>query len=169
MNNKKYNKIMSRISRLVKRKLNEDVFSDGRYDRWRTSTPYDDEVPIEGIIKIDIVDVLRANVIDDDELEKLENICKKSGIYQDNYVQVVTDGNEIIADEQLQAQLDRIQIQKYRDIIEKYVYDEIQIAIDNGDYEDKGQAKWDEIEGQRDAYYDSLRKKSLGEKYKFKR
>jgi len=77
MNNRKYNRIMSRISRLVKRKLNEDVFSDGRYDRYKLSIDdeydeYDDELPI---IDIDIIDILQANIVDDDECERLINIC----------------------------------------------------------------------------------------------
>lgn len=169
MYNKKYNKIMSRISRVLKRRLNEDIFSDGRYDRWKTSSPYDDEEDINGVINVDIIDTLNGNVLDDDELEKLLNICNKSGIYDDTNIEVITNGSEIIADEQLQAALSRIKIQKYRDIISNYVYEQIEKEIESGDYIIPAQQELDYREGLRDEYRNNMRKKILGEKYKFRR
>ena len=159
-NRNTYNKIMSRISKLVKNKLNENVFTDGRYDRWATSTPYDDEEDIEGIIKVDIIDTLNGDVMDDDELEQLLNVCQKSGITEDSIVEVVTDGSDIIADEQLQELLSHIKVKKYRDIIEKYVYDQINRSIQCGDY-DYGQDKLDYEEGLRDEFRNNSRKRYL--------
>lgn len=181
MNNRKYNRIMSRISRLVKRKLNEDVFTDGRYDRYKLSVDDeydDDELPI---IDIDIIDVLQANIVDDDECERLVNICQKSGIMPDTTVEVVIDDNtyEIFTDEELQEALSRIKVPKYKEIISNYVYEEIDRQLENikkfgfdesnykQSYNRKQQLDY-EI-GKRDDYYDSLRKKSLGEKYKFRK
>ena len=167
-NKKLYNKIMRKISHVVRQKLNENVFTDGRYDRWVTSTPYDDEEDIEGIISVDIIDTLNCVVVDDDELERLLNVCKKSGITEDTIVQVVTDGSDIIADEQLQELLSHIQSPRIRETIENYVYEQIEKDIENGDY-DYGQNDADYRVGQRDSYMDSLRKKHLGEKINFRR
>lgn len=167
INRKLYNKIMSDISSIIKNKLNENVFTDGRYDRWKTSTPYDDEIDDElPVIELDIIDILNSTVIDDDKCEELINICKKSGIMEDTTVEVVIDDYtyEIIEDNQLTAALNQIKSKKYHDIIEKYVLDELnrQIEIkrtmgfDETDYKEayKKQQEHDYNIGRREMRYE---------------
>ena len=138
-NQKLYETIMMKVSKIVKQKLNEDVFTNGSYDRWRTSGPDDDESlrPRIGIIKIDIPDILyNTHNLDETDPDFCERILDVLGLPLDdskwNYdmLNVYVDGEGDITDStEVNDILDQIDDPDDKSRLEDLVYDEIERCI----------------------------------------
>jgi hypothetical protein len=153
MNKKEiYEQIMSDISKILKRQLKEDIFTNGSYDRWRLSAPEYSKYDQECKITVDVLDILNGDVIDDRELSALENVCKKSGITDETIVNVYTDGSEILDDTELTNLLSNIKIETYKNKISTYVYDYINRCLEAGDYTCDAIEQADYETGRRDDY-----------------
>ena len=119
-NQKLYESIMTKISRVVKQKLNEADFNNAAYDRWKTSTPYDEDEDIKGVIELDIKDILYNND-EIDDMEFANDILNQLGIptddiSDDDIIILDTDGTDILNPEVIDELLDQIDGDEDRDI-----------------------------------------------------
>ena len=156
-NQKLYESIMTKISRVVKQKLNEADFNNAAYDRWKTSTPYDDEEDINGVIELDIKDILYNND-EIDDMEFANDILNQLGIptddiSDDDIIILDTDGTNILNPEVIDELLDQIDDDEDRDIVNNLIWNQIDRDIKNDNINWEYYQQTSEYDDDRRDYY----------------
>lgn len=165
-NNKQklYESIMRKISKVVKQKLNEASFPSAAYDRWVTSTPYDDENEGIGVIELDIRDILYNS---QDDVEFADNIINQLGlsdeVSDDDIILLETDGETILNEEEIDDLLEQIYDEDDKERFKDLLWDQINWDLKkeniNWDYYLDKQIDYED--DMRDAYRDDELLRSL--------
>ena len=155
---------MRKISKVVKQKLNEATFPSAAYDRWKTSTPYDDENEDIGVIELDIRDILYNS---QDDVEFADNIINQLGlsddVSDDDIVLLDTDGETILNEEEIDDLLEQIYDEDDKERFKDLLWDQINWDLEkeniNWDYYLDKQIDYED--DMRDAYRDDELLRSL--------